>query len=100
MNLPFQFAAGSHTSILMFESALGLRVAATRQNAGRFGKRCGGAPAGAPGGTIAKPPCGTLSARVTVVSGSRKLARLSHDAAAIARGVGLKNVAAAAVTSA
>ena len=34
-NLPFQPAAGSHTSILMSESADGLSVAATRQNAGR-----------------------------------------------------------------
>ena len=34
-NLPFQPDAGSQTSILMSESAVGLSVAATRQNAGR-----------------------------------------------------------------
>jgi hypothetical protein len=34
-NLPFQPDAGNQTSILMSDSADGLRVAATRQNAGR-----------------------------------------------------------------
>src|SRR5260221_4925253 len=34
-NLPFQVSAGGiHTSILMFDSAVGLSVAATRQKAG------------------------------------------------------------------
>ena len=34
-NLPFQFVSGSQTSILMLESELGVRVAVTRQKAGR-----------------------------------------------------------------
>src|SRR5215510_1497246 len=35
-NLPFQPDAGSQTSILMSESLVGVSVAVTRQNAGKF----------------------------------------------------------------
>jgi hypothetical protein len=34
-NLPFHVVSGSQASILMLESELGVRVAVTRQNAGR-----------------------------------------------------------------
>src|SRR5215831_16026210 len=69
-NFPFHVeGSGSHTSILMSESLLGMDVASTRQNAGRFaygdgppvgagGKPGGGGGGG--GGTYA--PGATISA--------------------------------------
>src|SRR5215471_6877570 len=62
--LPFQPENGIQTSILMFESEVGVNVAATRQNAGRLPKA---------------PPSG--AATVIVVSGKLMLAKLAHDAA-------------------
>jgi len=59
---------------LMFESEVGVRVAAIRQNAGRLGKT-------SPSGAV-KVPAAIGSAAVIVVSGSAKPERLSHVAAA------------------
>src|SRR5271157_1698659 len=78
-NFPFQPDAGIQTSILMLESWLGARVAATRQKAGRL--RMGW---GAPGGV--KSPAATDWAEVILVSGSDSEARLSQEAAAAADG--------------
>src|SRR6185436_14674457 len=75
-NLPFHPLAGSHTSILMSESADGLSVAATRQNAGRSAK---GLPPRPPG--CENAPAATASAAVIVACGSACDARLSHVAA-------------------
>jgi hypothetical protein len=41
LEFPFQFSAGSQTSILMSESGLGVSVAPTRQKAGRVLKMFG-----------------------------------------------------------
>ncbi len=91
-SLPFHFcraelsappAAGSQTSIWIFESADGLTVAATRQKAGRFViGRAGGPPAPFSGG-VNVPPF-TDSASVIVVRGSESDFRLSQVAAAAA----------------
>src|SRR5208282_1977635 len=84
-SLPFHPDAGSHTSILTSESLEGVKVAVTRQNAGRWpnssAESCppASAPAGAGG---AKVPAATLVADTIFVSGSERLATLSHDAAA------------------
>src|SRR5438046_1196783 len=81
-SFPFQpSAAGSHTSILMCDSGVGFTVAATRQKAGTVSDG-GAAPARpwAPGSV--KGPAGTAVADVIVVSGSARLARLSHVAGA------------------
>src|SRR5207245_311256 len=79
-NFPFHAAAGIQTSILMSESADGIRVAATRQKAGRLSNR--GAFAGCavvtPGS--ANCPAATSCADVIVVFGSVSFARASHDA--------------------
>src|SRR5690349_10803356 len=58
----------------MFESEVGVKVAATRQNAGRLIKTL---PLGA-----VYVPAATGSAAVMVVSGNDKPARLAHIAAA------------------
>src|SRR5688572_27043422 len=76
-NLPFQPAAGSHTSILMSDSFVGVSVAATRQNAGRSAKAL--APPRPPGWVNA--PAATGCAIVTVPLVSFAVARLSHVAA-------------------
>src|SRR5438128_2097560 len=86
-NLPFQPDVGIQTSILMSESLVGLRVAATRQNAGRPRNACAAA-----GGVAAPPPeigsvnapGPTARASVIVVLGSLSDARLSHGWAAVA----------------
>src|SRR6185295_17949147 len=75
-NFPFQLAAGSHTSILMSESAVGFNVAATRQNAGRS---TNGLPPRPPG--CVKAPAATVSAAVIVADGRASDARLSQVAA-------------------
>src|SRR5215467_8184333 len=86
--LPFQPDAGSHTSVLMSESLLGVSVAVTRQNAGTLSNTFGVvAPRAArspptPGGR--KLPAGTICADVIFVCGSATLARFSHVVAAIA----------------
>src|SRR6478672_10497446 len=77
-NLPFQFAAGSQTSILMSESADGVSVAATRQNAGRSVMAFPRPPR--PPGT-SNAPAATGCAIVIFASGSVSEARLSHVAA-------------------
>src|SRR5262249_50561675 len=82
-NLPFQLDAGNHTSILISESLVGFMVAATWQNAGKS-VNCAPPPRPPP----ARPPppgenapAATDCAIVMVVSGSFRLARLSHGAA-------------------
>src|SRR5262245_55140264 len=79
-NLPFQPEAGIQTSILMSESADGLSVAATRQNAGRSLNDGGEPLAGIKPGKL-KAPAATGSARVMVVSGRGREARLWQVAA-------------------
>src|SRR5262245_39078159 len=78
-NLPFQFDAGNHTSILMSESGVGFTEAATRQNAGR--SLNGAPPPRPPPPAGANAPAATDCASVIVVSGSFSEARLSHGAA-------------------
>ena len=83
-SLPFHFDAGIHTSILTSESLDGVKVAVTRQNAGTAPNcaAAGGPPVSTPpvaGGTEA--PATTSAADVIFVSGSERLAKLSHDAA-------------------
>src|SRR6516165_2255311 len=73
MYLPFQPEYGIQTSILMFESDVGVKVAATRQNAGKLSKT------GPPG--TANFPVRTNWAVVIAVSGSLKVVRLAHVAA-------------------
>src|SRR5262245_50434692 len=41
-NRPFQVVSGSHTSILIWESEVGVSVAVTRQNGGKGAIVCGG----------------------------------------------------------
>src|SRR6202795_1621966 len=80
-NLPFHPDAGSQTSILISESVVGFKVAATRQNAGRSLKATtgGGPPAVPPGG--ANSPAATGCASVIVVFGRANDARLPQVAA-------------------
>src|SRR5438552_3389989 len=83
---PFQFDAGSQTSTLISESLEGLRVAATRQNAGRSRNACGTAfaavaPMGVGG---ANAPAPTICAKVIAAFGSVRDAKLSHDTGAMA----------------
>src|SRR5262245_50213316 len=85
-NLPFQLDAGSHSSILMSESAVGLSVAATRQNAGRSAN---GLPPPRPPG-CENAPAATASAAVIVAFGSAADARLSHVAARAAVAVNVE----------
>src|SRR6476646_2760019 len=87
MNLPFHAAdGGSQMSILISESLVGLMVAATRQNAGRFlyatspGWRLSENEAGG-----ANAPGVTEAAIVITVCGSESLERLSQVVAAIAQ---------------
>src|SRR5712691_10752933 len=77
-NLPFQPEAGSQTSILMSESLVGFRVAATRQNAGNALNVW--AAVGPPRPGAAKAPDPTTWASVMVVFGSVNDATPSHDA--------------------
>src|SRR6188768_4529062 len=86
-NLPFQLAAGSHTSILMSESAVGLSVAATRQKAGRSAN---GLPPRPPG--CENAPAATASAAVIVAAGSASDARLSHVAACVDAAVRVEKI--------
>src|SRR5690349_5526020 len=79
---PSARGSGSHTSILMSESLVGVSVAATRQNAGAAAKkrRAAGAGGGAGrGGT--NVPAATGSAALTVICGIVRPASDSHDAA-------------------
>src|SRR6266576_4660348 len=78
-NFPFQPDAGIQTSTLMSESLVGLSVAATRQNAGRFlnGSLCAAPPPCVAGVTNA--PMATDSAIEIVVLGSASDLRLSHE---------------------
>src|SRR5437867_3023281 len=99
-NFPFQFSAGSHTSIAISESADGRSTAATRQCAGNMIAGCAGAaprprpapgagtdgagaagagpPAPGPAGVYS--PAGTVSAAVIVVPVSAIDFRLSQGA--------------------
>src|SRR4051812_48445165 len=74
-NLPFHApVGGSHTSILMCDSGVGVSVAATRQNAGVF---IGAAVAAAPG--TRNVPASTGTASVIVTSGTFNAANASQD---------------------
>src|SRR6202167_4136421 len=73
-SLPFQLEAGIQTSTLMSESLVGLRVAATRQIAGKF-------PKFGPAGKVSCP-APTACASVTVACGRDRLARFSQEVAA------------------
>src|SRR5262245_53978718 len=82
-NLPFHPEEGSQTSILMSESADGLSVAATRQNAG---KSANALPPPRP------PPCGGVKAPaaigcaiVIVAFSNLSDESISHDCAATGR---------------
>ena len=86
-SFPFQSVVGIHTSILMSESLDGVRVAVTRQNAGkapyiRAAAAEGGLPPADTGG--ANAPASTARAAVIVAWGSASDARLSHDGAGAA----------------
>jgi hypothetical protein len=74
-------ASGSQTSILISESATGVSVAATRQNAGRFRKDWGCLPLGAGKGEV-NAPAATVSAVVMVVFFSFTAVKLSQVEAA------------------
>src|SRR5678810_788262 len=78
MNLRFQPSAGIQTSILISESEVGRRVAATRQKAGspRNAACCAGLRLGS-----VKAPAATASALVIVVAGKESADRPSHGAA-------------------
>ena len=103
-NFPFQFSAGSQTSISICESADGVRTAATRQCAGsRIAGAAGappppprppprppwpapgagatGPPGGPPGAGCVNGPAGTSAAVVIVVFGRLSVRRLSQGAA-------------------
>ena len=84
-NLPFQLVAGIQTSNWMSESDDGLRVAATRQKAGRSGMAL---PLGA-----LKAPAATDSAVVMVAPGRSSFARDSQDWAARAWVTAVKETA-------
>src|SRR5262245_11912866 len=94
-NLPFHPDAGSHTSILMSESGDGLRVAVTRQKAGRSANWL---PPPRPVAVAPPPPrpapCGCVNAPaatgcaiVIVASCSLSDESISHDCAADGRGL-------------
>src|SRR5262245_58604743 len=74
-NLPFQVVLGSHTSILMAESLIGVRVAVTRQTAGR--------PVSVVGGVVGvtKTPLSLSVADVMVVCCSGRPLRLVQGVA-------------------
>src|SRR4029077_220805 len=69
---------GNQTSILMSESLEGVRVAATRQKAGRV-ENCEAALAAPPGVGCAEAPAATGFADVIVVSGNFSEARFSQE---------------------
>src|ERR1700724_2044427 len=75
-NLPFHVVSGSQISILMLESEVGMRVAVTRQKAGRPAIVAGGLE---PGTT--NTPVVLSTADVIVVSGRCKDWRLVHGVA-------------------
>src|SRR5215216_7622818 len=67
-SLPFHPTAGSHTSILISESADGRSVTVTRQNSGSFANACAAARDGEvpPGGMNA--PAATIRAEVMLLA--------------------------------
>src|SRR5438477_12534950 len=99
MNFPFQFCVGSHISMLIRESEVGLRTKTTLQCAGIFAGGAAGAPPPprappprppAPPPPRAPPPLGgggpsgTTAALVIVAFVSAMVVRLSHGAGAAA----------------
>src|SRR5262249_13764176 len=76
---PFHPLNGIHTSILISESLVGVRVAATRQNGGRFVKGCE-----APGGR--NDPAVTGAAIVIRACGTFNSVSDSHGTAAAREG--------------
>src|SRR5262245_38501563 len=96
MNLPFQFFVGSHISILMSESEVGLRTSMTRQCSGILAGGAGGAagvplpprPPPAPRPPPPRPPAlagggpsGTIAALVIVALDNVNWVRFSHGVA-------------------
>src|ERR1700680_2499324 len=79
-NLPFQLDIGSQVSDLMSESCDGVRVNATRQNAGRSANS-----AAAPAGGL-NCPAGTTCAEVTAVFGRVSEVGRAQAAESTARG--------------
>src|SRR6516164_5258429 len=75
-NRPFHVVSGSHTSILIDESDVGVSVAVTRQNAGSPVIACGGLELG-----TTKTPLVLSRADVIVVSASATDCRLVHGVA-------------------
>src|SRR5579862_4358566 len=97
-SLLFQSDPGSHTSILILESLEGVKVAVTRQNAGRWAKRepeIPGPPSALSGTGGVKAPAATSAADVILVLGKERWARLSQEAAVAG---GLPNATVAAKT--
>src|SRR5262245_41340974 len=78
MNFPFHPEAGSHTSILMSESGLGLSMATTRQKAGSARNASARAAVGG-----ANAPASTGAANVIVTFGSPSVAKPSHGKPAV-----------------
>src|SRR5579883_154929 len=75
-NRPFHVVSGSHTSILMAESEVGVSVAVTRQNGGSWVKVCGGLD---PGTT--NVPLVLSAAEVMVACSRLRDSRLVHGVA-------------------
>src|SRR5262245_11688400 len=97
-NLPFQPFAGSHTSILMSESVVGVSVAATRQNDGRVAYGFAPpAPRRPPSGG-ANAPGATTSTRSIVAAFNAVPARLSQVAADTRAADAAITIAASAMT--
>src|SRR5215471_15002146 len=99
-NLPFHPSDGNQTSILISESDDGSSVAATRQKGARVATACPSGPNSGPRAGLENPVGPTLSARVMVVCGSLRDARLSHAAAAETRGEGINNAKVKAISPA
>src|SRR5215831_6389004 len=92
MNLPFQFAAGSHISMLISESEVGFKTTCTLQCSGIFGCGAGAAPRAPPAPPPRAPPppragagpSGTTTALVMVALSNLRLVRSWHgDGAAV-----------------
>src|ERR1700761_6018030 len=83
-SLPFQPEAGSHTSTLMSESGVGVRVAWMRQKAGRVLKPAAATPGGAPSGEAGggNPPAGPRVAATILPSGTASPAIWAQSLAA------------------
>src|SRR6516165_7138292 len=81
--LPLQPDAGSHISVLISESELGVSVAVTRQNAGRFANGFTAPFRTAPAGGT-KASAATICAESILACGSARPMSFSHGVAASA----------------